>query len=58
MDKKTKYNIEYEKKHVKRVPVNLNRNTDADIINFLSENVDNINGYLKSLIRKDIESRK
>lgn len=42
----------YEKKSIKRVVLKLNRNTDKDIIALL-EDKDNINGYLKELIRKD-----
>lgn len=43
----------YEKKNIKRVVVKLNTKYDADIIRQL-EGKDNMNGYLKELIRKDM----
>ena len=44
----------YDSANVKKYGIKLNCNTDADIINKLSE-VDNVQGYIKSLIRQDIE---
>ena len=35
------------------IPLRLNRNTDADIIEWL-DGQDSVNGYLKELIRKDM----
>lgn len=43
----------YQKKSIKQVKIDLNLNTDADIIEFL-ETVENRQGYLKELIRKDM----
>lgn len=43
----------YAAKNIVRVVVQLNRNTDADILNHL-EGVENKQGYVKSLIRADI----
>lgn len=40
-----------------RVPFNLNTNTDQDIISHF-EKLDNVNGYLKRLIREDMERNK
>lgn len=42
----------YEKNVIKRVELKLNKRYDGDIIEFL-ESKDNVNGYLKELIRKD-----
>ena len=42
----------YEKKNIKRVVLKLNTRLDDDIIKHL-EDKDNVNGYLKQLIRKD-----
>lgn len=43
----------YEKANTVQLKMKLNRNTDADILAKL-ESVDNKQGYIKSLIRKDI----
>lgn len=39
--------------HTQRIVMNLNRNTDADILQKLAQ-VDSKQGYIKQLIRKDI----
>lgn len=51
MDSQTKY----DKAHTKRYCMKLNLKTDADIIELL-ENLDNKQGYIKALIRSDIEN--
>lgn len=43
--------------HTTRVVMNLNNNTDADILEQLS-NVPSKQGYIKSLIRADLAQRK
>ena len=43
----------YDAKHTKQVMLKLNLTTDADILAKLEE-VDNRQGYIKSLIREDI----
>lgn len=43
----------YQKENIKRVVIKLNKKTDKDIIKHLSLK-ENITGYLKQLIRKDI----
>lgn len=53
-DAKRKTNMDYDRKNTKLVGMKLNRNTDADILNFL-EKQGNIQGYLKRLIREDIK---
>ncbi len=45
----------YDSANVKKYGIKLNCNTDADVIKKLSE-VDNVQGYIKELIRKDIAS--
>lgn len=52
----TRYNIQYAKENTRRIAFSLNKNTDADIIEYI-ETVGNINGYLKQLIRKDMHSK-
>lgn len=46
-------NAKYQSNHIKRLPVNLNDRTDADIIAHL-ETIDNVQGYVKGLIRADM----
>lgn len=57
MDKKkahTLASMKYNAKNVKQIKLNLNRKTDADIISHL-ETKDNVQGYIKDLIRHDKE---
>lgn len=42
--------------HTTRIVMNLNHNTDADILQKL-ESVDSKQGYIKSLIRADISKK-
>ena len=49
-----KASIKYNAKNVKQVKLNLNRKTDADIIDHLDQ-CGNVQGYIKDLIRKDME---
>lgn len=45
----------WKAQHTTRVVLNLNHNTDADILLKLSQ-VGNKQGYLKDLIRKDLQA--
>ena len=47
---------QYDKQNTRRVNLKLNNKTDADIIRTL-ESVENIQGYIKELIRKDMKNR-
>ena len=47
---------QYDKQNTRRVNLKLNNKTDADIIRKL-ESVENIQGYIKELIRKDMKNR-
>ena len=49
-------NAKYDAKATMQVKMKLNLTTDADIIEKLSS-VDNKQGYIKSLIRADIEKQ-
>lgn len=42
----------YDQNNVKKITVKLNKKTDADILAKLEE-VENIQGYIKDLIRRD-----
>lgn len=46
--------IKYNAKNVKQIKINLNRKTDADIIDYL-EKADNVQGLIKDLIRKHMQ---
>lgn len=54
---KVDYNIKYSKQMVKRVVLNLNQSTMADVIEWL-DTKDNKQGYVIDLIRKDILANK
>lgn len=45
---------QWQKEHIKRVVVKLNKESDKDILDYL-DSLPNVQGYIKSLIRKDIE---
>ena len=44
--------VKYNEKNIKQVKLNLNKKTDSDIIAIL-ESKDNVQGYIKNLIRAD-----
>lgn len=46
--------MKYNKEHTKQVTLRLNRRTEADIIDWL-ERIPNKQGYIKALIRSDME---
>ena len=50
---RSKASAKYNGSNVKQVKMNLNRKTDADIIEHLNM-CENVQGYLKNLIRKDM----
>lgn len=47
----------YDKKNTKQISFKFNLNTDADILERFQE-VDNVQGYIKRLIRNDIQFEK
>lgn len=47
----------YATKNVKQIKLNLNINTDADILDWLDK-LENKQGYIKELIRKDMKINK
>lgn len=47
----------YKNKMQRNITLSLNRKTDADMIAFL-ENKENMVGYIKSLVRKDMDKAK
>ena len=54
MKKSSMYQRRYDKAHTVGVYMKLNKTTDADVLQRLSE-VENKQGYIKALIRADIE---
>ena len=51
---KRKTNMDYDRKNTKLIGMKLNKNTDADILDFLGKQK-NVQGYLKELIRQDMK---
>ena len=56
-DARIRANTKYNKTHTVQVAFRANIKTDADVIEQLSK-VPNVAGYIKQLIREDIERRK
>ena len=54
---KIRANNKFNKANTRMVSLRLNYNTDADIIKRLDE-VDSKMGYIKELIRKDLQTKK
>lgn len=52
--RKSDYDREFMKKNCKQIKLQLNKEKDKDIIQWL-ENQDNVNGTLKQLIREKIK---
>lgn len=51
---RVKASIKYNQNNVKQIKLNLNKKTDADIIKHL-DRTENVQGYIKQLIRQDID---
>ena len=51
---KVRASMKYNEKAVKQIKLPLNKKTDADIIEIL-DRCDNVQGYIKDLIRRDNE---
>lgn len=47
----------YKAANTKQIKFVLNKNTDTDLIAYL-ESIDNVQGYIKSLIRADMPKQK
>lgn len=55
-EKKYSYDRQYAKENLQQIKFALNKETDADILEWLSKK-SNKAGYLKELIRKDMEEK-
>ena len=56
-NKQSQYSMKYDQKNTQRIYLKFNLKTDADILEKL-DSVENKQGYIKDLIRKDIENSK
>lgn len=54
MEKKIDRRVKFDRENTRRVVAKLNIHTDSDILAHL-ETIDNVQGYLKRLIREDIK---
>lgn len=54
---KVKYDMQYAKKNTQQIKFVLNKNIDADIIDWLGTKP-NKQGYIKELIRRDMEQNR
>ncbi len=52
---RVKASIKYNATNVKQIKLNLNKKTDADIIEALDA-APNVQGYIKELIRRDLDN--
>ena len=50
----TEYMANYEKENLRQIRLKINRKTEPDLLAWI-EKQDNIQGYIKELIRKDME---
>ena len=55
-EKRKQYEIDYIKQNQRQFMLKVNRKTDPDMVDWL-ESHENVQAYLKDLIRKDMESR-
>ena len=51
------YMNKYEKENIRQIRLKINRKTEPDLVEWI-EQQDNIQGYIKDLIRKDMEKQK
>lgn len=56
-NKQSQYSMKYDRSNTQRIYLKFNLKTDADILEKL-DSVENKQGYIKDLIRKDIENSK
>lgn len=54
---KTQYDIDYQKKNIRRINLSLHRENDKDIIAYL-ESQTNVQGTLKRMIRRYMKEKK
>lgn len=53
-EKKQAYDQQYEKTNLRQIKLNINRKTEPELLEWI-EKQENIQGYIKNLIREDME---
>ena len=53
----TEYLAQYEKENIRQIRLKINRKTEPEMLEWI-EKQENIQGYIKQLIRKDMEEQK
>ena len=53
----TEYMANYEKENLRQIRLKINRKTEPDLLAWV-EKQENVQGYIKELIRKDMEQGK
>ena len=53
-EKKQAYDQQYEKTNLRQIKLNINRKTEPELLKWI-EKRENIQGYIKRLIREDME---
>lgn len=53
----TEYLAQYEKENLRQIRLKINRKTEPELLEWI-EKQDNIQGYIKQLIREDMEREK
>ena len=56
-NKQSQYSMKYDRSNTQRIYLKFNLKTDADILEKL-DSIENKQGYIKDLIRRDIENSK
>ena len=56
-ENKKRYDLKYQKQKCKQIKLLLNLEKDADLIKLLEQQT-NVNGFLKAILRKHIETEK
>lgn len=51
------YNEDYQKENIRRIVLKLNRRTDKEVLEWIEKQT-NASGYLKELIKKDMDAQK
>lgn len=50
---KKEYDLKYQKQNIRQIKLNINKRTEPDLIEWI-EKQDNVQGYLKQLIKNDM----
>ena len=56
-ENKKEYDEKYQKQNIRQIKLNMNRKTEPEILEWL-EKQDNIQGYIKKIIKEDMKMKK